>query len=216
LRVLASVPLHNPWIVEHRYRDKIALLDADERPLPFPPTNYLIVGEKISADQAIALEEVSFTELETPRFFVPRSYRNVETGEVLALAERPGRTLDIVPWFARASRVFTGDATLEVCPAFRLPEQIRSQVDVETYARTRMTEHGVTLRRLLPLGGPYVPSAGATPEVVTPFVGEIDHAQAANLHFLPLRELLGQIDTVLDGHLKISVLRLAHALGVST
>ena len=105
LRVLTSVPIHNPWIVQHRYRGQVALWDHAGRELPFPPTNYFVVGEKIAADQAIALELAGSEELATPRFFVPRSYRHLISGELVALAQRPGRTLDVVPWLVREGRV---------------------------------------------------------------------------------------------------------------
>ena len=47
LRILSSMPIRNPWIVAHRYAGRFHLSDVQERPLPFPPTNYLIVGEKV-------------------------------------------------------------------------------------------------------------------------------------------------------------------------
>jgi SAM-dependent methyltransferase len=105
LRLLASVPIHNPWIVEHRYRGKIALTDLEGRALPFPPTNYFVVGEKIDPASPIELHEVEQRELSAPRFFVPRAYRHVRSGKRLELAERPGRTLDILPWLVRGGRV---------------------------------------------------------------------------------------------------------------
>ena len=105
LRLLASVPIHNPWIVEHRFRGKIALFDLARSALPFPPTNYFVVGEKIDPDSPIELNEIEQRELSTPRFFVPRVYRHARTGKRLELAERPGRTLDILPWLKRGGRV---------------------------------------------------------------------------------------------------------------
>lgn len=105
LRLLASVPIHNPWIVENRYRGKIALMDLAGSALPLPPTNYFVVGEKIDPDSAVELREVEQRELPAPRFFVPRAYRHVQSGKRLELAERPGRTLDILPWLVRGGRV---------------------------------------------------------------------------------------------------------------
>jgi len=49
LRVVTSRPLWNPWIVQNRFEGKFYLSDLDGSPLPFPPTNYLIVGEKVRA-----------------------------------------------------------------------------------------------------------------------------------------------------------------------
>jgi hypothetical protein len=44
LRVVTSRPLWNPWIVQNRFENKFYLSDLNDQALPFPPTNYLIVG----------------------------------------------------------------------------------------------------------------------------------------------------------------------------
>jgi SAM-dependent methyltransferase len=462
LRLLASVPIHNPWIVEHRYQGKVALFDLTDRELPFPPTNYFVVGEKIDADAPIELHEVEQRELSAPRFFVPHAYRHTRSGKRLELAERPGRTLDILPWLVRAGRVnvlakkgfprpllalhseisgfitepiaaivtddeprpaaiarilheraaidpaamrgqaplvryftspggldecveaalveldaaklpeivgelepnidygdfgvsgtvreldaaqllraaqvggtfdarveigayralaaagqpldgwigaavklplrefalpelkpsssatqrafapdpgapaylrfiesvfvartadgrevaraareyvvprdvshrtvtvlpvvrtqdgvfvalesrelpaverFTGSALLPVCPAFRLPQALRETPDIEEFLRQRCAELGVAIDALIPLGGAYAPSAGATPELVTPFAAPIAAISAdLKLAFTPMQPLYDAIDEVLDAHTKIAVLRLGHAL----
>ena len=51
-RVLAgSRPITNPWIVENRYRGQVQLyqpLSDDLTPLDYPPTNLLLVAEKVT------------------------------------------------------------------------------------------------------------------------------------------------------------------------
>ena len=47
----ASRPLHlqeyaNPWIVEHRYQGAVEVLDDAGAPLPWPPTNMVVVGRR--------------------------------------------------------------------------------------------------------------------------------------------------------------------------
>jgi SAM-dependent methyltransferase len=462
LRLLASVPIHNPWIIEHRYHGKVALFDLAGGELPFPPTNYFVVGEKIDPDAPIELHEVEQRELPAPRFFVPHAYRHTRSGRRLELAGRPGRTLDIVPWFVRGGRVhvlakkgfprpllalhakisgfitepiaaivaddeprseavarilheraaiepaemrgpgslvryftspggldecveaalveldaaalpeatgelepnidygdygvsgtvreldaaqllraaqvggtfdarieigayralsaagqpldgwigaavklplrefalpelkpassatqptfapdpgpptylrfiegvfaartadgrelaratreyvvprnvshrtatvlpvartkdgvfvalesrelpaverFTGNALLPVCPAFRLPEAVWSAPGIEDFLRQRCAELGLIVDALIPLGGTYAPSAGATPELVIPFAAPIAAINAdLKLEFTPMQPLYDAIDAVLDAHTKIALLRLEHAL----
>ena len=57
LRVVTSRPLWNPWIVQNRFEGKFHLSDLGGNTLPFPPTNYLIVGEKVRAGSGVELFE---------------------------------------------------------------------------------------------------------------------------------------------------------------
>ena len=98
LRVVTSRPLWNPWIVRNRFEHKFYLSDLDEQPLPFPPTNYLIVGEKVDSDEGVELCETRSEVLATPKFLKLSAHRHKETGEAWELVERPHQTIDIVPW----------------------------------------------------------------------------------------------------------------------
>ena len=51
---MKPVELHNPWIRENRFRGRFFLWDLDGRRLPFPPTNFLIVGEKVAPGRGVA------------------------------------------------------------------------------------------------------------------------------------------------------------------
>src|SRR5262245_11068990 len=106
LRIVTSRPLWNPWIVENRFRDKFYLADLNNGPLPFLPTNYLIVGEKISAEEGIELRESKSIELSTPKFLSLSAHRHKENGKVWELVERPHQTVDILPWFASEDQLF--------------------------------------------------------------------------------------------------------------
>jgi len=97
LRVLASTPIWNPWIVRNRFESKFAWRDDDNAPLEFPPTNYIIVGEKVPVGEGVSFAAgdhkppLGFLELE--------HYRDRRSGQVMDLASRANRTLDIIPWF---------------------------------------------------------------------------------------------------------------------
>jgi hypothetical protein len=104
MRVLASTPLRNPWIVNHRYREKLALWSAQGEPLEFPATNYVIVGEKVGPGLGVAFRE---GESKAPLGFLQLDhYRHKETGRVMDLVRRPHRTLDILPWFQASGDLF--------------------------------------------------------------------------------------------------------------
>jgi SAM-dependent methyltransferase len=112
MRILASVPLHNPWIALHRFTGKLALFDADGRGLPMPATNYLIAGEKVVAGEAVRFREappsVASSEVRTatPGFLQMTHYRDTRTRQVRDLVRRPHVTIDIVPFFESAGDVY--------------------------------------------------------------------------------------------------------------
>lgn len=106
LRIITSRPLWNPWIVRNRFEDKFHLSGLDGSPLPFPPTNYLIVGEKVRASSGVELFERQRRTIAAPDFLSLKAYRHKASGQVMELVERPHQTLDVVPWFESAGQVF--------------------------------------------------------------------------------------------------------------
>ena len=106
LRILSSMPIRNPWIVSNRYEGRFHLSGLDGRPVPFPATNYLIVGEKVPPGAGVELREERRERLTTPRFLSLSAWRHAESGQVLELVERPGRTVDLLPWFRQGGQVF--------------------------------------------------------------------------------------------------------------
>ncbi|MBM7119399.1 class I SAM-dependent methyltransferase [Archangium primigenium] len=106
LRILSSMPIRNPWILANRYEGRFHLSDLEGRPLPFPPTNYLIVGEKVPPGAGVVLREEHGEPLTTPRFLSLSTWRHEASGQLYELVERPGRTLDVLPWFQEDGQVF--------------------------------------------------------------------------------------------------------------
>lgn len=100
LRIVASMPLWNPWIVQHRFAGRFFLSDGHEHALPFPPTNYLIVGEKVKAGAGVELLEEQPRNLDTPHFLTLSFHRHQASGAIYELAERPNLTVDLLPYYA--------------------------------------------------------------------------------------------------------------------
>lgn len=104
LRVLASIPIRNPWIVRNRFEGKLALWTEGGAPLPFPPTNYVIVGERVPAGEGVRFGEA---EKAPPQGFLELTcWRHKETGKAIDLVRRPNLTLDVIPWFEEAGELF--------------------------------------------------------------------------------------------------------------
>jgi len=104
LRVLASTPIRNPWIVEHRFRGKFELAHPDGSPVVTPPTNYVIVGERVEPGQGVRFVEAE--EVPPVGFVWMEHFRHKATGAVFDLAVRPHPTIDVVPYFAKDDDVY--------------------------------------------------------------------------------------------------------------
>jgi SAM-dependent methyltransferase len=97
MRVLASTPLFNPWIVRHRFEEKFVLQRLDGAPLDWPATNYLIAGEKVPPREGVRFSPARAT---APIGFLQMSeYRDRRTGAVRQLVRRPNVTVDVLPHF---------------------------------------------------------------------------------------------------------------------
>ncbi|MGK2856803.1 MAG: class I SAM-dependent methyltransferase [Thermoanaerobaculia bacterium] len=97
LRLLASAPIRNPWIVRNRFEGKVELRDTEGHPIEFPPTNYLVVGEKVPVGEGVRFEEAGTHE--PLGFLSMEQFVNTRTGRVMDLVCRPHPTIDIIPWF---------------------------------------------------------------------------------------------------------------------
>jgi ubiquinone/menaquinone biosynthesis C-methylase UbiE len=106
LRIVASMPIWNPWIVQNRFEGHFYLSDLEGNPLPFPPTNYLIVGEKVGAGTGVKLSEQNARTIESPQFLNLTFHRHIDTGYIYELAERPNLTVDLLPWFESEGQIF--------------------------------------------------------------------------------------------------------------
>ena len=104
LRIVASTPLWNPWIVRNRWAGRFAIRSSDGAELELPPTNFLIAGEKVSAGEGVRFamrgnaEPLAFLRME--------HYRDRRSGAIVDLVRRPHQTIDVIPWFAAGDDVF--------------------------------------------------------------------------------------------------------------
>ena len=117
-----------------------------------------------------------------------------------------------------AAQSFTGHSNLLTPPAWRLPRDVQSMDQARTWVHERMsTELGVTAGNLRPLGGPFHPTTGLTPESVYPFVSEVQGVAEApkQLRWVALQELLGRRSEMKDCQLRVLAFRVAHMLSAT-
>ena len=194
LRVLASAPLRNPWIVRHRFRDRFVLRAESGAPLDVPATNYIIVGEKVAAGEGVAFRAGA---PQPPRGFLRMEHhRRRATGQVFDLAARPHPTIDIVPFFEQAGLLYVlartsyprpillagapqGAIDGSRCAGYVAEPLSVIQADLpigETVAERLRQAAGIEparIRRMLP-GTTYYPSPGGTMEEVRSMLVEVE------------------------------------------
>ncbi len=105
LRLLASTPIRNPWIVRNRLEGRCALWDARGTSLELPPTNYVIAGERVPAGEGVRFREQAAPS--APGGYLEMThYRHRASGKPRDLVRKPNLLIDIVPTFALGSERF--------------------------------------------------------------------------------------------------------------
>lgn len=121
-----------------------------------------------------------------------------------------GLDLDDLP----AAQAFSGNSCLWVAPAWRLPHEVTRQNQMRQWIGERLlSQMAVTAVEWAPLGGPYFPSPGLTPELVYPLAVRVEVQPHSSLKFFPLAEIMDRWEDFRDGHLRCALLRahLAHS-----
>jgi ubiquinone/menaquinone biosynthesis C-methylase UbiE len=148
LRLLASTPICNPWILRNRLTGKFAWCEAAGGALEPPATNYLIAGEKVAPGEGVAFSE----EPGKPCGFLHLDhYRDRRTGQVRDLVRRPNLTLDVVPWFAHAGDVYVLARRAYPRPILRCRARGTTPID-GSRAVDYVTEPLIVLQRDEPVG----------------------------------------------------------------
>ncbi len=107
LRTLASTPLHNPWILDNRFVGQFRLRQPDGELLPWPATNFVIVGQRVpSVAGGTGVRMVESAVCAPLQYLKPAHYRRTSDGVVFDLIRRPGLTIDVVPHFESDGALF--------------------------------------------------------------------------------------------------------------
>lgn len=107
LRILHSGPIFNPWIVANRYEGKFEISEENGESFPFPPTNFVIVGQKVPTTEGTIIREATSRIVKKPDFVSVHTLRNTETGQLVDIVGRPNETIDVLPfWEQKDGTVF--------------------------------------------------------------------------------------------------------------
>jgi ubiquinone/menaquinone biosynthesis C-methylase UbiE len=106
LRVVTAQEIHNPWIVSNWFDGKFRVSDCAGNQLPFPPTNFLIVGEKVRDGEGVLIRERATQRTVQPRFLQLSSYRPEKEpqGKQFDVISRPGQSIDFLAYHEDSER----------------------------------------------------------------------------------------------------------------
>jgi ubiquinone/menaquinone biosynthesis C-methylase UbiE len=104
LRTVVSYPIYNPWIIRNRYRGKFTLYDKNLNDIGFPPTNYLIAGEKV-VKQGSSIKIVRHLPVTENLFLKYNSYKEAETQKIVDVVSRPNSVVDIIPYYCNNGNI---------------------------------------------------------------------------------------------------------------
>lgn len=96
-RVVYAAPFWNDWIIENRYRDKVFLYDEQGAELPWPPTNFIAVVEKVSDGESLSLKECAIAKGKKG-FLKIQTWQREEGGTLYDMASRAGLVTDCLPY----------------------------------------------------------------------------------------------------------------------
>lgn len=105
LRIIVSHPIYNPWIIRNRYKGQFALYDIQMNNIGFPPTNYLIAGEKVNSKGSKLSLTRHLPDIESP-FLKYSSYEDKKQKIVYDVVQRPNSVVDIIPYFFDHENLF--------------------------------------------------------------------------------------------------------------
>lgn len=103
LRILISMPIYNPWIIRNRYQGQFKLYNRSGKEIGFPPTNYLIVGEKISRGKEIM--QTRHLPLSHQSFLQYNSFQQEGSGKIYDVVHRPQEVIDILPYIREGNQI---------------------------------------------------------------------------------------------------------------
>ncbi len=94
-RVIRAAPVHNPWVVQHRFAGRVRRFDERLRPLPWPATNMVLVAQRLPPGRALRLREQRLDGA-APGYLRQTSWSGA--GQVYDLIQRPTGAVDFLPY----------------------------------------------------------------------------------------------------------------------
>jgi len=94
-RVIRAAPIHNPWILQHRFTGRVRRFDERLRALPWPATNVVLVAQRVAPGRALRLREQRLDDA-PPSYLRQTSWGG--TDEVYDLIQRPTGAVDFLPY----------------------------------------------------------------------------------------------------------------------
>ena len=175
--------------------------------------NFLSIREGIFVERTNSGKEISTVSFE---YVIPKELSFTSTAGLPVVKTEDSVLVGLELRDLPAVQSFTGSSRIVTAPAWRVPRSVSNQTALHSFlANAMQRDFGISILDTWELGGSYFCSPGVTPEVVYPFVVEVDARTigSSSLTFVRLDDLRRNLGIVRDPHLLISAYRLIHALG---
>ena len=105
-RVIHAATIRNPWVVRNRFEGRARRMDERHRPLPWPPTNMVLVAQRLGAGQALRLHHRRL-DAAPPGYLRLSAWRDASLpgAETLDLVQRPTGAVDFLPYALEDGRL---------------------------------------------------------------------------------------------------------------
>lgn len=104
LRMIVSNPIYNPWITANRYKGKFTIYNREGKDNGFPPTNYLIAGEKVN-QKATRIHLVRHLPEPGKPFLKYTSYIDKSSLKIYDVVSRPNLVIDAIPYYMNEGQI---------------------------------------------------------------------------------------------------------------
>lgn len=101
LRLINAQEIHNPWIQHNWFEGTFKIYDLAGNKLPFPPTNFIIIGENVPLTEGVVLRERASTRVDTSSYLQISSYIRTDAPALPAteVVTRPGQSTDYLAYY---------------------------------------------------------------------------------------------------------------------
>ncbi len=104
LRILLPSPYAILGLLTIDLKVQFVIRSLEGETLDYPATNYIIVGEKVPPHHGVEIQEES--SVDPLDYLKMTHFRRTTTNQIFDLVQRPGKILDVIPYFRQNDQIY--------------------------------------------------------------------------------------------------------------